>query len=863
VQPLSGVHRAADKWSLVVTLRPLPSELNRIRQRLEGGRGADSEDTRRTLQALKILRAVGVDQPNPDVLRGMNAVRTIDPAVLARISRMLVELRRAEVDELLKAQQEILDAFGQETWGAVRPPGRADIPDGWRAVPGVTIPHHPDAAVLRSERREAVPPTRRGPAGGGSAEAGERHTVSAMLVPSPRGPVAGPAAGALRSRISVATLMAWAIEKNLQKENAAKVLALLERLRVEPSQISPADFATWAPTRVAHMAALVDGFQDRIAAEPVGFLHLERIRFTPAGIERGELVYSLPLAPGESVNIAHKEWSNTSEEFSKIVTDYMEAFSEEGVSEKSEIAEAASSESQHSTGLDASVTATGSYGSVSVTASLGYNVSDSASQSEQFSRNQSIDLTRKASSRTRREHKMSFKVASAAGTEDQAVRTITNPFPDRATRLDYYQLIRKWRVELYRYGIRLTYDLTIPEPGSDILSRLQEVKAINAALEEGFGAPDATLPWMRFDLVPDDFTRQNYLAFAAQYNAVVEPPPDEYKWIDRAATHQWPTKDQAHLSQYFLLQVDVDDEYEVVQATRHYDLRFWPGEDWSITVEDVNDFLGKSGGLVMGYRTRYLVTFFIELKLTLRLRDEAYRRWKLKAWSAIREAAQTRYYEMRQMLKERLARLVEALGAEDALSLRKIEREEVMKGVVRWLFGPGFEFVPPGLPESLYGPDSAVVSEETWSRVLSHGKLTTFLHHAVEWENMLYFLYPYFWSHASRWEFKKYLDHPDAMHRAFLKAGSARVVLTIRPGFERDFVTLLENGADEPLPDTHPYLRITEEMENYAETNYPGIPPANPEDAEGRERGQLIGVWHEYTPTSALDITFDEPMPEA
>jgi len=59
-------------------------------------------------------------------------------------------------------------------------------------------------------------------------------------------------------------------------------------------------------------------------------------------------------------------------------------------------------------------------------------------------------LTRKASSRVKKEHKQSFKVASAAGTEDQAVRLIINPFPDKATRVDYYQLVRKWRVDLYR-----------------------------------------------------------------------------------------------------------------------------------------------------------------------------------------------------------------------------------------------------------------------------------------------------------------------------------------------------------------------------------------------------------------------------
>ena len=85
----------------------------------------------------------------------------------------------------------------------------------------------------------------------------------------------------------------------------------------------------------------------------------------------GELVYSVPLSPAEEVNIAHKEWSNTSEEFSKIVTDYMEAFSEEGVAEKSELSQSTSSaQEQHSFGFNTGVTASGGYGPVTITSQL-------------------------------------------------------------------------------------------------------------------------------------------------------------------------------------------------------------------------------------------------------------------------------------------------------------------------------------------------------------------------------------------------------------------------------------------------------------------------------------------------------------
>ena len=140
----------------------------------------------------------------------------------------------------------------------------------------------------------------------------------------------------------------------------------------------------------------------------------------------------------------------------------------------------------------------------------------------------------------------------------------------------------------------------------------------------------------------------------------------------------------------------------------------------------------------------------------------------------------------------------------------------------------------PAIPPNLYGSNQSVINDAIWGAVLAQGEIIKFLHHAIEWENMLYFLYPYFWSHTTRWEFKKYLDHPDFMHRAFLKSGSARVVLTIRPGFERDFVSFLETGAFDGLPAGHPYLTIAEEMEAFAKTaNGHGNPDAHREPALG------------------------------
>lgn len=749
--------------------------------------------------------------------------------------------------------------------------------------------------------------------------------------------------------ITVGRIIEWARQNNIKTKAVDSIQSFLLKSGIS-STISPTSFSQMVDTWFHQMDQLVDGFQEQMKIEPVGFLHLEKLNFTPAGIERGELVYSLPLAPGEEVNIAHKEWSNTSEEFEEITQDFFEDFSEEGVSEKNEMAESTDSQKQHSSGFNTGVTASGGYGPVNITATANYNVNDSASNSEKSSLNQSSTVTSKASSRTKKDHKISFKVASISEIEDQSVRKIINPDKENAKRVDYYQLIRKWKIDLLRYGLRLTYDLTIPEPGSDILSKIIEIKELNELLENEFNFP----------LEPESITFDNYLELAAEYKTAVPNPPDEWLWIEKSEEKHWASEaESANPPHIHFFTIEVDDDYEVWSQTTDCHQGFYDKPDKRLEIKtNFNNWLGRSGTFNVVYQAKWVMDLLLEIKLTCRLKDENYKQWKMKSWEAIRVAAEAQYLKNKQLLKEKRDNLAEELGGASALMLRKMEREEVMKGVLRWLFGPTFEFVPDGLPANLYSENASVMNEIIWGRVLSFGEFIKFIHQAIEWENMLYFLYPYFWSHQTRWELKKYLDHPDSMHKVFLKAGSARVVLTIRPGFEEDFLSIIETGEIGVLPNNHPYLKISDEMQAFAKTNYPGILAANPADnarplllpkqkiawevmqklfslleafkddndryptqaeglssltaylppdmqevpimdpwgyeyqytypgiygeydllsfgANGVEGGEgedaditswaaesIIGTWHEYTPTSAMDIKFGEEQPEA
>jgi hypothetical protein len=953
--------RAWEKVEFVNSLKGTHTEYVKLREKVrKSPTHADNSLKDDILKAIDTIETNLPSQSLDDVLRSASLFSDIKVDALIAIADGIIELRQQQVDSAINSSKSIFHSFNIAQ--------RVESAKTSRNQPPSNTPHN-----------NLIP--------------NETSAQTAIL----RSP----------SEMSVKTLMDWAINNNITNDDALDVLDLTKVLSLQADMITLDGFATVAQRSLSRVMNFETAFVRRMAIDPVGFLHLERLSFTPAGIERGELVHSVPLSPGEEVNIAHKEWSNTSEEFQRIVTDYMENYSEEGVSEKSDMAQSTNSQQQHTDGYNLSVTASGGYGPVNISASAGYNASNSSSNSAQASRTQGMTVTRKASARSKKEHKTSFKVASASGTEDQAVRKIKNPFPDKATRADYYQLLRKWRVDLDRYGVRMTYDITIPEPGFDLLAKIEEINRKTEELNQEFTfsvlLDENDKPFLDDKggpiKAPEQLTRDNYVRIAATYNAGVDPP-GRGKAIDTTGGKTFHDSEESKNNALFdiISFENIDDDHDVESAVCTLHMQEWPDQkdQGRFTIQSfdpdtdrfpagdtdrfpagkeeyggqIKDLVGKSGQLKIFYRCQFYAAFSIVVNIQTKLKDEALLAWQLKTWQTIRDAAKSRYDAHHTVLENELAQLKENLGTEDPLSLRKREREEVMKNVMRWLFGPAFKFIPPGtkLDDPYNKLNKSLRDIATWENITSHGDVIKFLHNAIEWENMLYFLYPYFWSPTERWDEKMYLQHPDLMHKTFLKSGSARVVLTIRPGFEKAFVSFMQNCNYMMPDDTTPYVSIAQEMQDYANTNYPGIPTANlvqdarplilpkqqkaweemqsifkllddyykgntsipaklryPTTAEGLDalkpytssdipddpwghkyfykcpgdignydlvsygadrkpggttlkpdgtlnedaditswaEASLIGTWYEYTPTSALDITFNEKLPSA
>jgi hypothetical protein len=54
-------------------------------------------------------------------------------------------------------------------------------------------------------------------------------------------------------------------------------------------------------------------------------------------------------------------------------------------------------------------------------------------------------------------------------------------------RWDFHRLMKVWQIDLYRYNVRLTYDLVIPEPGSYLVREYARLRELETVLGRRFG----------------------------------------------------------------------------------------------------------------------------------------------------------------------------------------------------------------------------------------------------------------------------------------------------------------------------------------------------------------------------------------
>jgi hypothetical protein len=358
--------------------------------------------------------------------------------------------------------------------------------------------------------------------------------------------------------------------------------------------------------------------------------------------------------------------------------------------------------------------------------------------------------------------------------------------------------MRKWRIDLERYGVRLMFDVMIPNPGGRLREEFLKRRLLQDKANGTFTC---------------DFTAANI--DNANLPAGVGPRPTGYTLTDSGESDPY-VSDSSEESHKFTVaagfEVDGEPTVRKTGGGGWCEVRGGPysGATGSVTVE-------VHRGVAAGEdRVSYVVT------VKVRPTAAAVGEWEADVIGAMCAAAQQTFENERAVAQAELDAMSTRAADMPTLVLRKDERQEVMRGVARTFLAPA------GL-----------------SLLEATGDVVRYVHEAFEWENMTYFLYPYFWqpiSHALD------IDHPDMLRRDFLRSGWARVLVPVRPGHESSVVSYAYAGSIDGVAPAE-MRSVAQQVVDESQARYPF--EASPEGGT-QVRSEVVGSWFEYTPTDGV-----------
>jgi hypothetical protein len=567
--------------------------------------------------------------------------------------------------------------------------------------------------------------------------------------------------------------------------------------------------------------------------KPIGVGDLLVVRQQLVGYELGEVAYIENILKGES----HKREVRRTETIEESITTDQESVKEEErdlqTTERFEMRR----ESENTVSLDGRLKGNGNFlspgygGMVEFENNNDSELHGSQQLSERTASTYGKDVTSRATSKITERVRTQIIRRTTREFEEKTEHAFENKDGDEHV-VGIYQWVDKiYQAQVYNYGKRLFYDVLIPEPAEFL------VQALAKQLTEGqeLQKPDV------FTLRVDQIDELNYPSLAQKYGAVgIEPPPQLYKTISKSFAETDPNtqiiakKDEIPFPGYkaigylwiarFARPISQTNP-EVIQillgaaeATKNDVLH---GETDSISVN------------LLGINVSHMIAGLV---IYLERTESAYRIWQAKTHSAITLAYQKQLSEYEERLANlRAAMRVGALGKTSAMK-REFEKAELKKGCISIFTGQSYdvfnavsfsEQIDPATSQKVYYPQPNLAVAET------QGKYIRFFEQAFEWEQIIYHFYPYFWSRKEQWMRKAVFEDDDKQFEAFLRSGGARVLIPVRPGFEKALFHFMETGeiwegGDLPEMNSPTYVPLIEEIK--ADNNAPGteVPYGDP-----------------------------------
>jgi hypothetical protein len=376
----------------------------------------------------------------------------------------------------------------------------------------------------------------------------------------------------------------------------------------------------------------------------------------------------------------------------------------------------------------------------------------------------------------------------------------------------FYQWIDKvMQAQIYNYGRRLLFDVTVPEPGTNFILSQTNANAAAQPIEE----PPS------FTLRADQISEGNYLLYAKLYDTTgLEAPPPLTKTFSKSIDALLP-QDPHETSKSD--SIALEEGYSARYATFAFDYWRFNNARWGLLIGNNQmdvisgprfhiDLAGETGSLPIAWETHQVEVFSGTIEVFCD-RTTAFTAWQIKTHGAITQAYLAKQQAYQEAVSQaRTAAESVVAGRNPAFNSELVEME-LRRQCLTLVTGQQFDGFG-ALELSAEG-----YAQPNLDRTEAQMPYVRFFEQAFEWDHLLYFFYPYFWGWKPGWKNRNLLDDVDPAFADFLRAGAARVVFPVRPGFEAAIVHYLETSeiwSGGPPPDITGslYVPIIQEIED-------------------------------------------------
>ena len=395
--------------------------------------------------------------------------------------------------------------------------------------------------------------------------------------------------------------------------------------------------------------------------------------------------------------------------------------------------------------------------------------------------------------------------------------------------------------QIVNYGKRLMFEFAIPQPGKLHKLGMSEIDKKGSLLIEPTDPRKSTTQNLKDYLMLTD-TKLKY--WASKYNVEVEAKPKQY--ISVGESFNINLSGGAKLSHtesnsgngkikipegyktiyakgIFNASSDNDSQGNILSLTIGNKTEVYSGRFYRKSIHLSTSMLDFVNEVPVSYTLGNHISGDISATVDCKLTTEYENKWKQETFKAIIDAYEDALATYNEKLAEEKATGIQIKGTNPGF-YREFENKILRKNCISYLidqnpsaqntYGKSNLFTITGGGTETFGNLEVNVNQA----LDNYAAFVKFMEQAFEWDIMSYNLYPYYWGNRQDWSSLYQFDESnDPLFRNFMQAGMARVIITVRPGFEEAVRYYMQtgqiwNGGEVPVIEDELYLSLIDEL---------------------------------------------------